>query len=64
MKPRWKSRTNIFGVALAVLPAVLVFAAGLDWTSFGISPTAAAMIGLMVVILREITTGPVGGRDE
>lgn len=49
-----------FGLLTAVLPAVLTFLGGIDWTTIGISPGMGAMLGAAIVALRVATTTPIG----
>lgn len=49
-------RTFIYGGLVAVVPALLTYLGGIDWTSLGISPSAAAVIGAGIIGLRTITT--------
>jgi hypothetical protein len=53
-------RTLAVGLAIAITPAALTFFGGVDWTQFGVSPAAGALIGTVVIGLRGITTTPVG----
>ena len=52
-------RTLAVGLAIAVAPSALTYVAGVDWTSFGVSPAAGAIIGVVVMGLRTITNTPV-----
>lgn len=52
-------RTIAIGAAIAVAPAALTYIGGIDWTSFGISPSMGAAIGVAVMALRSITNTPV-----
>ena len=54
------TRTIIFGLGVAILPAALNYIGGIDWTSFGVSPSAGVFLGLAVMGLRTITNTPVG----
>ena len=54
------TRTLAFGFLVAILPSALNYIGGIDWTSFGISPSAGVFIGLAVMGLRTITNTPVG----
>lgn len=53
-------RTLAVGAAIAVGPSLLTYVGGVDWTQFGLSPTAGAVIGVLVMGLRTITNTPVG----
>lgn len=53
-------RTVIFGVAVAVIPSALDYLAGVQWTSFGISPGMGAAIGVAIVGLRAATNSAIG----
>lgn len=52
----YTSKTILFGLATAVAPAALTYAAGVDWTQFGVSPAAGGVIGTIVVALRTFTS--------
>ncbi len=53
-------RTLIFGAAVAVVPPLMTYLGGVDWTSIGISPGAAAVIGAAIIGLRAVTTTALG----
>lgn len=53
-------RTVIFGLAVATIPPALTYVAGIDWTSLGISPSVAAVIGAAIVGLRAATSTALG----
>ena len=53
----WK--TIIFGSAMVVVPPVLSYFGGVDWTTIGVSPAAASVIGAAILALRAVTTSPV-----
>jgi hypothetical protein len=53
-------RTLAIGLAIAIAPSALAYVGGVDWTQFGISPTAGAFIGIVVMGMRTVTTTPVG----
>jgi hypothetical protein len=57
----WK--TVAFGLATALLPAGLTFLGGVDWTSIGISPWLAGLIGAAIIALRAVTNTPVGKKS-
>ena len=53
-------KTFAYGLAIALLPALLEYLGGVDMTAtFGLSPAAGAMIGVGIVALRSITSSPV-----
>ncbi len=54
----WK--TVAFGAFMVVVPPLLTYVGGINWTSLGVSPGVAAAIGLIVIGLRAATTTPVG----
>jgi hypothetical protein len=54
----WK--TVAFGVFVAVVPPLITYLGGVDWTTLGISPTVAGAIGLVIVGLRSVTTTAIG----
>lgn len=54
----WK--TVLFGLATAIVPAALTYLGGVEWTSMGISPGMAALIGAAIVALRAATSTPIG----
>lgn len=54
----WK--TVAFGVLTAILPALLTYLGGIDWTSLGIHPATAAAIGSAIIALRAITNTSIG----
>lgn len=53
-------KTILFGVFVAVAPALLVYLGGVDWTSIGISPAMAGAIGLAIGAARYVTTTAIG----
>ena len=53
------SKTVLFGAGVATIPALLAYVGGLDWTTFGLSPPIAALIGAAITALRFVTVGPV-----
>lgn len=53
-------RTIIFGALVAIAPIAVTYFGNVDWTSLGISPTVAGIIGLAIVGLRAITSTPIG----
>ena len=58
MMKGWK--TVAFGAVVAIAPAALTYLGGVNWTSLGISPDVAAVIGAMIVGLRAVTNTPIG----
>lgn len=56
-------KTIAFGLVLAVAPAALTYLGGVDWTSLGISPQAAAAIGLAIIGLRSVTNTAIGTKS-
>lgn len=57
-------KTVIAALMLAAGPAVAEYLYKIDWQTFGISPGVAVAISAMVIALRAITTGPIGGGSE
>lgn len=57
-------KTVGFGLLLVVAPPALTYLAGLDWTKL-IGPNAAMVVsGIIVILLRYVTTTPIGqGQD-
>jgi hypothetical protein len=53
-------KTVIFGLLVAAGPAALTYLGNVSWTSFGVSPTAGAVLGLIIVGLRAATNTPLG----
>ncbi len=53
-------RTVIFGAAVIVVPPLLTYLGGIDWTSIGISPAVAGAIGVAIIALRAATTTALG----
>lgn len=53
-------KTILFGLLMIVGPAALTYLAGVDWTSLGISPGVASLIGAVVIGLRAMTSTPIG----
>ena len=54
----WK--TVIFGALTAIGPAVLNYIGAVNWQTLGVSPTAGAVIGAIIIGLRAITSTPIG----
>jgi len=55
-------KTIIAGALMAGVPAVLTYLGGVDWSQY-VSPTMAMMIsGAVTIILRAVTTGPIGSK--
>jgi hypothetical protein len=57
-------RTMAFGAATAIVPALLTYAAGIDWTKLGINPMLAGILGAAIIGLRAVTSTPVGRSDS
>ena len=53
-------KTFLYGAAVAIIPAVLEYAAGIDMKAFGLSPIISAAIGAGIVGLRAVTNSPPG----
>jgi hypothetical protein len=53
-------RTVLFGLAVIVVPPALTYLGGIDWTSFGISPAVAGVIGVAIISLRAATSTALG----
>ena len=58
MMKGWKTVT--FGLFMVVVPPALTYIGGIDWTSIGVSPAAAAVIGGIVIALRAVTSTAIG----
>lgn len=56
-------RTVILGAFVAIAPALLTYVGGIDWTSLGISPATAAIIGTAIVAVRAITNTSIGAKE-
>ena len=54
-------KTVSFGLLVAMGPAVLNYLGAVEWHSLGVSPSAGAAIGAIIIGLRAITNTPVGG---
>ncbi len=54
-----KSRTSWFGAIVAIAPFVLEKAAAVNFEQLGLSQQTAALIGGVIILLRNITTKPV-----
>lgn len=54
-------KTFAFGLAVAVLPALLDYLGGVDMAKLGLSPGVAAAIGAGIVALRAVTNTPAKG---
>ena len=53
-------RTIIVGLLLTILPPVLTYLAGVDWTALGLSPNVAFMIsGVIMIAMRYFTSTPI-----
>ena len=53
-------KTFLVGLALAVIPQVLSYVLGFDFVgTFGLSPNAATVVGLLMVALRSVTTSAI-----
>jgi hypothetical protein len=53
-------KTFLIGLTLAVLPQVVSFVSNFDFVkTFGLSPDAATLIGILIVGLRAVTTTPI-----
>ena len=53
-KKGWRTFAASFLVAM--VPALLTWVAGIDWTAIGISPKAGMFLGLIFASLRAMTT--------
>lgn len=54
----WK--TVLFGLLTIIVPSALTYLGGVDWTSLGISPGVAGIIGATIIGLRAATSTPIG----
>lgn len=53
-------KTFLIGLVLATLPQAVAFLGDFDFVrTFGLSPNAATLIGLLIVGLRAMTTTPI-----
>ena len=53
-------KTFFIGLTLAVLPQFVSFVSNFDFVgTFGLSPDAATLIGMLIVGLRAVTTTPI-----
>jgi len=53
-------KTFFTGLSLAVLPQMLSYIAGFDFVkTFGLSPNAATVVGLLIIALRAVTSTPI-----
>jgi|APFre7841882654_1041346.scaffolds.fasta_scaffold608479_2 hypothetical protein len=57
-------RTVIFGGLMVVVPPLLTYLGGIDWTSYGISPALSAAIGAVIIGLRAATSTPIGQKGS
>lgn len=55
-------KTIAFGLVMIVAPPALVYLGGVDWTSLGISPSASAAIGAIIIGLRAVTNSSIGSK--
>ena len=55
-------KTLIFGLVTIIAPHALDYLAGIDWTTLGLSKSAAGVIGAAIIGLRFWTKGPVFGK--
>jgi len=52
-------KTFIVGAGLAILPQVINFVTGFDFVhTFGLSPNAASIVGVVIIALRAVTSTP------
>jgi hypothetical protein len=52
-------KTFAVGLAFAVLPQIVTYVSGFDFThTFGLSPNASSVVGIVIVALRAMTTTP------
>lgn len=56
----WK--TIIFGLIVAIGPVAVTYLGNVNWTSLGISPGVAGMIGVAIIALRAVTNSPLGSK--
>jgi hypothetical protein len=54
----WK--TIIVGLLVAIAPAALTYLASVDWTQYVPPNVAVAIAGVMMVLMRMVTTTPPG----
>jgi hypothetical protein len=54
----WK--TVIFGAAVAVGPGLLNYLGAVNWQTIGVSPSAGAVIGAVIIGLRAVTSTAIG----
>jgi hypothetical protein len=53
-------KTFAVGLALAALPQAINYVSGFDFVhTFGLSPNAGTVIGLVIIALRAATTSPI-----
>jgi hypothetical protein len=52
-------KTFIVGLGLAIVPQAVSFVTSFDFVhAFGLSPNAASVLGVVMIALRAVTTGP------
>lgn len=56
-------KTVAFGLIVAIAPVALTYLGGIDWTSLGISPGVAGVIGACIIGLRAITNTSLGSKS-
>lgn len=57
----WK--TVIFGAAMVIVPPLMTYVGGINWTSLGVSPGVSAAIGLVIIGLRAVTSTSIGSKS-
>jgi hypothetical protein len=55
-------RTIAVGLALAIAPAALQYLGAVDWSQYVGPVGASAISGVLMIVLRLVTTGPIGDR--
>lgn len=56
----WK--TVLFGLLVAIAPPAVTYLGGVNWTSIGISPAVAGVIGAIIIGLRAVTNTAIGSK--
>ncbi len=53
-------RTFAFGLLVAIVPVILAALQQIDWNNSGLPAWAISLIGVIIMILRYVTTSPIG----
>lgn len=55
-------RTLATGMVIAIVPVGLQYLAGIDWTQYVSPQIAPVVVGALMILLRAVSTTPIGSK--